>query len=218
MNIKKRIIDVHIVESNKPSETDAEANALASVLTISSITAHRYYPQSRAELAETFQRIAAHPRCLSHHRHFLPFLHFALHASRAGVFLRGSELVTWAELLTLLAPLRERLEGNLLISMSACFGFYGYRLACSLERFTYHFLVGTRKSLDWRDAVLAYHVFYHSLFFRQARLPTAVVAMNSSLLSRGYAFDYTFGSEVQRNYRERFSTDETIVAVRGKQK
>ncbi len=24
--------------------------------------------------------------------------------------------------------------------------------------------------------------------------------MNSSLLSRGYAFDYTFGSEVQRNH------------------
>jgi hypothetical protein len=127
MNIKKRTIDVHIVESNKPSETDAEANALASVLTISGITAHRYYPKTRAELADTFQRIAAHPRCLGHHRHFLPFLHFALHASRSGVFLRGSEPVTWTDLLTLLSPLRERLEGNLLISMSAWFGFYGYQ-------------------------------------------------------------------------------------------
>jgi len=216
MNIKKRIIDVHIVESNKTAEPDAEASALVSVLKISGISAHQYHPQSREELADTFQCIANHPRCIPHHRHFLPFLHFALHASRNGVFVRGSELVTWHNLLAMLAPLRERLEGNLLISMSACHGFYGYRLACSFERYTYHFLVGTRKSLDWRDAVLAFHVFYHSLFFRQARLQSAVTAMNSSLLSRTYAFDYTFGSEVQRNYLKTFSIDE-IVAVRTEQ-
>lgn len=108
MNIKKRTVDVRIIESNKPSETDAEAQALASVLTISGITAHRYYPQTQADLTDTVQRIAAHPRCIPYHRHFLPFLHFALHASRAGVFLGGTNLIKWCELLTLLSPLRER--------------------------------------------------------------------------------------------------------------
>jgi hypothetical protein len=41
--------------------------------------------------------------------------------------------------------------------------------------------------------------------------------MNSSLLSRTYGFDYTFGREVQRKYRKRLTTDEAIVAVRAKQ-
>jgi hypothetical protein len=162
--------------------------------------------------------ISRHPRCIPHHRHFLPFIHFALHANRAGILVGGTSLIEWRDLLTILSPLRERLEGNLLISMSACHGFYGYRLACSFERFTYHFLVGTRVELDWRDTVLAYHVFYHSLFFRKVTLPRAVAAMNSSLLSRGYSFDYTFGSEVQQRYKRFFTQDESIVAARNKAK
>src|ERR1700730_3222493 len=216
MNIKKRTFDVHIIESNKPSETEAEGKALAAVLTISDIAAHQYVVRTRDELRNTFLSIAKHPHCIPHHRHFLPFFHFALHASRSGIYLRGEELVPWSDLLTLLSPLRDRLQGNLLICMSACQGFYGYRLACSFERFTYHFLVGTRKKLEWRDAVLAYHVFYHSLFFRRARLPEAVAAMNIDLLSRRYSFDYTYGSEVQRRYKQSLTFDETIVATRGK--
>jgi hypothetical protein len=148
MNIKKRIIDVHTIESNKPSESDAEALALASVLNISGISAHRYYPKTPADLMSEVERVSKHPRCIPHHRHFLPFIHFALHASRSGILVGGTSLVEWRDLLVILGPLRERLEGNLLISMSACHGFYGYRLACSFERFTYHFLVGTRIELD----------------------------------------------------------------------
>jgi len=101
--------------------------------------------------------------------------------------------------------------------MSACAGFYGYQLACSRERFTYHFLVGTRQAaLDWRDSVLAFHIFYHSLFVRKANPPEAVAAMNVPLLSKRYSFDYTFGSEVQRRYSVYRSVDERKVAIRGR--
>jgi hypothetical protein len=183
MNVKKRTLDVHIIESNRPEEPNAEGNALASVLKISDVNAHQYIVHTRDDLCNAVAEITRHPRCIPHHRRFLPFLHFAMHASQDGVYLNGCELIEWAELLKILSPLRERLEGNLLIAMSACEGFYAFRLACSSERYTYHFLVGTRKEVDWRDVVLAFHVFYHSLFFESIDLAQAVRAMNIDALS-----------------------------------
>jgi hypothetical protein len=215
MNTAKRIFDVHILESNRSGKT-AEGEALGRVLDISGIRTHHYAVHTVDELASAFGKIAKHPRCLDHHRHFLPFLHFALHASEAGVFIKG-KLIRWDLLRELLSPLRDRLQGNLMIAMSACAGFYAYQLACSRERFTYNFLVGTRQSpLDWRDSILAFHIFYHSLFVRKAKPPEAVAAMNVPLLSRRYSFGYTFGSEVQRLYRLRRSVDEQVVAIRGR--
>jgi hypothetical protein len=214
-NTRKRIFDVHIIESNR-SGRSAEGEALGDVLRISGICTHHYPITTVDELRTAFETIARHPRCLSHHRHFLPFLHFALHATEEGIFVAGRKLVQWRSLLELLAPLRERLEGNLFICMSACAGFYAYQLACSQERFTYHFLVGTRSGLDWRDSVLAFHIFYHSLFVRRTSLPDAVTAMNIPLLSRRYSFDYTFGSEVKRLYHQHRAVDERLVAIRGR--
>jgi hypothetical protein len=215
MNTAKRIFDVHILESNRSGKT-AEGEALGRVLDISGIRTHHYPVHTVDELGLAVGKIGKHPRCLDHHRHFLPFLHFALHASDAGIFIRG-KLVRWDLLRELLKPLRERLEGNLMIGMSACAGFYAYKLACTDERFTYHFLVGTRQTrLDWTDSVLAFHIFYHSLFVRKIDPPEAVAAMNVPLLSKRYSFDYTFGSEVQRRYSGCKSVDERLVAIRGR--
>jgi len=214
-NTKKRIFDVHVIESNRSGNT-AEGEALIDTLGISGIHVHHYAVIDVDDLILAFEAIRRHPRCLSHHRHFLPFLHFAVHATTNGILLSGTRLLRWGAVLELLAPLRERLEGNLLICMSACSGFYGYKLACSDERFTYHFLVGTRGALDWRDSVLAFHIFYHSLFVRRTRLQDAVTAMNVPLLSRRYSFDYTIGPEVQKKYRQYRTDDEDLVAVRGR--
>lgn len=215
MNTAKRVFDVHIIESNRSGKT-AEGEALGRVLEISGIQTHHYPVQTTAELASAVTSIARHPRCISHHRHFLPFFHFALHATEDGVMIK-QKLVRWSALLDILAPLRERLEGNLMIAMSACSGFFGYQLACSRERFTYHFLVGTRRTpLDWRDSVLAFHIFYHSLFVRKAKPAEAVAAMNVPLLSKRYSFDYTLGSEVQRRYSVYRTVDPRKVAIRGR--
>jgi hypothetical protein len=215
-NTKKRIFDVHIIESNRSGET-LEGEALLNTLKISGICGHHYSVDNVSQLAETIDLILNHTRCIPHHRHFLPFVHFAVHAIRAGIHLGGTEFLRWRSLLEVLAPLRDRLEGNLLICMSACSGFYGYQLACSNERFTYHFLVGTRGPLDWRDSILAFHIFYHSLFVRGTRLPDAVRAMNIPVLSRRYSFDYTIGPEVQKRFRKYRTSDEDLVAVRGRQ-
>jgi hypothetical protein len=215
MNTAKRVFDVHIIESNRSGRT-AEGEALGRVLEISGIQTHHYPVNTTDELVSAIRKIAKHPRCIPPHRHFLPFLHFALHAKENGVMVKN-KLVRWSTLLEFMTPLRERLEGNLMIAMSACAGFYGYQLACSRERFTYHFLVGTRRTpLDWRDSVLAFHIFYHSLFVRRMRPQDAVVAMNVPLLTERYCFDYTFGSEVQRRYRLYRSVDERKVAIRGR--
>src|SRR5947207_15561043 len=149
MNTAKRIFDVHILESNRSGKT-AEGEALGRVLAISGIRTHHYPVQTVDELSSAVRRITKHPRCLDHHRHFLPFLHFALHASDAGIFIKG-KLIRWDLLRELLYPLRDRLEGNLMIGMSACAGFYAYQLACTGERFTKNSLSGTRKGLlVWR--------------------------------------------------------------------
>jgi hypothetical protein len=216
MNTAKRIFDVHILESNRSGKT-AEGDALVRVLAISGIQTHHYPVHTVDEFASAVGKVVKHPRCIDHHRHFLPFIHFALHASDAGVFIKG-KLVRWDLLRELLAPLRDRLEGNLMIAMSACAGFYAYQLACTPERFTYNFLVGTRQSaLDWRDSVLAFHIFYHSLFTRKTKPPQAVRAMNVPLLSQRYSFDYTFGKEVQRRYSVCKSVAERLVAIQCEQ-
>jgi hypothetical protein len=138
MNTAKRIFDVHILESNRSRKT-AEGEALSHVLEISGIRTHLYNVHTVDELASAFGTIAKHSRCLNHHRHFLPFLHFAMHGSDAGVFVNG-RLIRWNLLRELLFPLRDRLEGNLMIAMSACAGFYAYQLACTSERYTYQLL------------------------------------------------------------------------------
>jgi hypothetical protein len=102
MNTAKRIFDVHILESNRSGKT-AEGEALGRVLDISGIRTHHYPVHTVDELASAFGKIAKHPRCLDHHRHFLPFLHFALHASDAGVFVKR-KLIRWGSLRELLGP------------------------------------------------------------------------------------------------------------------
>ena len=40
--------------------------------------------------------------------------------------------------------------------------------------------------------------------------------MNVPLLSRRYSFDYTIGPEVQKKYRKYRTSDEDLVAIRGR--
>lgn len=217
MNTKKRTFDnVHIIESNRRTGASAEGQALSRILPMSGIRTHLYVVASEPELRDAVSRIANDKSCKSSRRKTLPFLHFALHASSGGISIGPKTSISWPCLLEILTPLRTQLKGNLLIAMSACEGFFAYQLACSYERYLYHFLVGTRDTLDWPDAVLAFHIFYYSFFVRKASLPEAVAAMNVPLLSRRYAFDYTWGSEVQRIYSRTHDVHHAVVAIRGR--
>jgi hypothetical protein len=70
-NTKKRTFEVHVIESNRSGKT-AEGQALVDVLNISGIRVHHYPVSSIDTLAQAFDAIRRHPRCLSHHRRFLP--------------------------------------------------------------------------------------------------------------------------------------------------
>ena len=85
MNTAKRILDVHILESNRSGKT-AEGEALSRVLAISGIQAHHYGVHTVDELASAVSMIVKHPRCLNHHRHFF--------GRRFGISFRGETAST----------------------------------------------------------------------------------------------------------------------------
>jgi|SRR5437667_4576700 len=64
MNTRRRIRDVHIIESNRPTEPIAEGMALTSILKISDIEAHPYVVGTRTDLEAAVAAIAAPARCI----------------------------------------------------------------------------------------------------------------------------------------------------------
>jgi len=225
MNFKKRTFHVHLIESNAPGEPFAEGEAFAAIFKILKIEAHRHRVEDENDLIQAFEKIKEDPDTpAGNHRYVLPWFHFALHADADGILLSRKKRILWKRLFELLGPLREKLEGNLMICMSACYGFYGYKMAQTEERYTYYTLIGPRKDILWQDSVLAYHVFYNKLLGRKSekhvksanksptrmvhlrratRIKEAVDAMNRLGLSEAYRFGHTNGYQVRREFLEK---------------
>jgi hypothetical protein len=200
MNVKKRKFHVHLIESNAYSTSDAEAKAFQAILKISGIPSSTYSVRNLTEFRKAIEEVENHKWTIANsHRKYLPWLHFALHGCQDGILLSKKVKISWDELREILAPLSKKLEGNLMLCMSACHGFFGYKMSETMSNLPYHFLLGTRKKLDWEDAVLAFHVFYRKLFCTRS-IRDAVEAMNALKLGKRYSFDYKWGAEIQQAY------------------
>lgn len=99
-----------------------------------------------------------------------PILHISAHGNNEGIELTSGESVDWPLLRDLLMPINKVLNGNLLICMSSCGGFYASCMALSEkelmpspENVPFFGLVGNREKPTWSETAIAFLTFYHLL-------------------------------------------------------
>ena len=120
-----------------------------------------------------------------------PILHISAHGNDEGLQLTSGEVVTWPRLRDLLMPINHALNGNLLICMSSCQGFYASCMALSevkmpLARDIPFFgLVGHQGKPSWSDTAIAFASFYH-LLTKGYYIDTAVRAMKIASGNDGF--------------------------------
>lgn len=107
----------------------------------------------------------------------LPILHLSMHGHPEGVSLTDGFFLTWDQLGKMLLHVA---QGQLLVSMSSCFGFSGCRMAMSeYGNIPFMGLVGHDAKVNLDDSAVAYAAFYHRLF-KGDTVPVAVEAMQKA--------------------------------------
>ena len=106
--------------------------------------------------------------------------------------------MAWRKLSEILLPLQEKTDYNVPLSISACEGFFGWKLAWGIDkkykkRRPYYSLVGPTKKEDISPLCDAFARFYRNLLVGHKRLKSALEQSN-----RGHAVKlaYTYGSEI----------------------
>lgn len=194
---------VHIIES--PSADDlldgrTEGRALSEVLDLAKIP----YCYNLVTNLETLS-IALDTRLLEAADHFglAPILHLSMHGNKKGVGLTDGRRLLWSDLRTLLAPLTNVMEGELLICMSSCFGSAGCRMARHEgAEPPFGALVGNKESVSWEDAAVAYVTFYHLLF---KDIPVDQCVERMKWASDDHNFDVKWGHEEKANWTQRMA-------------
>lgn len=205
---------VHIIESPAPEdlvEDRCEGRMLGEALSIARIQ-HVY---SLAVNRNTFVYSIAN-RLLDAVERFqsLPILHMSAHGNLEGIALTSGEQITWTQLASLIRPLANALEGNLIVCLSACSGAAGCRMA--MERssgHTFGVLVSNTAEVSWADAAVAYVTFYHRLF-RHSTVAEATDAMRSA--SGDQNFVWLLGSMVKDEWN-RWASERRGLVVRALQ-
>ncbi|MBD2361224.1 hypothetical protein H6G36_08535 [Anabaena minutissima FACHB-250] len=123
-------------------------------------------------------------------------LHLSMHGNKDGVELTNKYFLKWDELYELILPLKIYMNGNLIICMSSCEGFYGALMDMNLDgEQPLGALVGNTHKVYYHDAAIAYITFYH-LFFKGKHISECVEAMK--IASGDDNFDYRLGVDLKR--------------------
>jgi hypothetical protein len=121
----------------------------------------------------------------------VPIFHLSMHGNESCIALTNGECITWNELYTILSPINQNMNGNLLLCMSSCSGIYSFNMNYS-QNIDLPILafVGSDISIPWSDAAIAYATFYH-LLFKGTSLQQCVEAMR--IASGNNNFHYILG-------------------------
>jgi len=95
----------------------------------------------------------------------LPVIHISAHGANTGIQLSSGDVLSWADLRPMLAPINESLGGYLLLYMSACEGYSACQMAMQVDDgpHPYFSMVGNFGKPTWSDTAVAYSAFYHLL-------------------------------------------------------
>ncbi|MEH2197993.1 hypothetical protein [Nostoc sp.] len=188
---------VHIIES--PSDCDlldgiTLGRSLSEAFNIADIP-YRYNLASNKEMFIE----ALHNRLIMalkdlNQKYFI--LHLSMHGNKDGIELTNKYFLKWNELYELILPLKNYMNGSLIICMSSCEGFYGALMDMNLDgEAPLGALVGNTQEVYYHDAAIAYITFYH-LFFKGKHISECVEAMK--IASGDDNFDYRAGVDLKR--------------------
>jgi hypothetical protein len=157
---------VYIIESPSPVDMyhgRSEGHLLADALSLDgiksvvhvAISLDAFVAALRIGLPEAMQQFPG--------QHFI--LHLSSHGGSEGLQLSSQATVPWRDLRTLLIPINQVLKGGLLLSISACEGYQGCRMAMQQDNapHPYHAMVANYGAPTWSDTAVAYLSFYHLL-------------------------------------------------------
>jgi hypothetical protein len=186
---------VYIIES--PSNLDllderTEGRLLSEAFKIAGIQ-HKYNLASNKEMF--IEALCSRLPMICNQLQELPILHLTMHGNKNGIQLTSGDFLTWNELYQLILPLKRYMNGNLLICMSSCEGFYAISMEMNIDGEPPLFaLVGSPQTVGYHDSAIAYTTFYH-LFFKGKNIEECVQAMR--IASGDSNFDFQFGVTVK---------------------
>jgi hypothetical protein len=132
-------------------------------------------------------------------RKALPFLHIAAHGLRDGLSLGDAEPMPWRLLSKCLLPLQQHIDYTLPMSLSACHGYYGYRLASQemteyAKKRPYSVLIGPQYRIATKELFSAFAALYSHLLHSHSSLRAAIQAANREISNSRAHLNYSFGA------------------------
>ena len=206
---------IHIIES--PSSDDfldnrQEGRILLDALSLGAVEVHYYAVIDRAALKKSFERIKGRHSPMAPVRCF-PIVHISAHGNSDGIRLTGErEMLKWKELGDLLADLNGSVNGVLLVCMSTCLGFNGFRMAYRTSPVPFYALVGPTISPTWPEALVAYQTFYHLVACKKFDLSPSVEAMNTAAGRAARSFLIVCGEDKQKEFQQLIAGISKILA------
>lgn len=171
---------VHIIES--PSDQDflngrTEGRLLTEGLSIANIPFSYSIAVNKNALAEALTIRLSNATKM--HRLY-PILHLSTHGNKDGLALTNGDFCQWSELDRNLSAINTAMGGNLAVSVSACSGFAGCKMAMkSAGPNPFYWIVGPTKEISLPDIAVAFLTLYH-LLSKGIHLTDAVTAMKTA--------------------------------------
>ena len=156
-------ITVHIIESVALSDLSArrtEGGMLAQSLALAGMSST--YQQTVDQNA--FKQAIADISCVAQSaEQSLTAIHFSCHGGPTHIVLTSGEEIYWPELRPLLVPVNRAASGNLIVSMSTCYGLFGAGMALHPHETPFRSLIGPLDIVTFADSAVAFTVFYHQV-------------------------------------------------------
>ncbi len=200
-------IDLHIVDALEEKwawRGLSESAALRYRLRKTRIKIVSHYCWDVPSLQAVIQDIISHRSCYAYPRRCVPYLHIASHGSVDGLALGDSKPLPWTVLSKCLLPLQRRIDFTLPISLSSCWGFYGYKLSSeSMKEYekkqAFHSLVGPRGKLCTAELFDSFAEFYRCLLHRFTSPPEAIARANRSIKDKASYLEFVPGERYTSN-------------------
>jgi hypothetical protein len=131
--------------------------------------------------------------------HIPTIIHLSSHGNSSGITLTDDSFINWTELKGLLAPINKGLKGALLLCISSCEGFQGFKMAwCLPGELPFFGMVGPTAKLSWQESSIGFLSFYHNVFHKGVNIPEAVRIMG--VASGNPCFKEVLASTVQQGW------------------
>ena len=194
-------MDLHVIDAIDQHAFDlgaSDAAMLCEKLRDTPINIVPHVARNTQELRGVISAIIAYRSSYCDPRKAIPYVHISCHGSQDELLIGTVDHMPWRSLSDILLPLQEKTDYNVPLSISACEGFYGWKLAWGIDkkyrkRRPYYSLVGPTNKEAIGPLCDAFAQFYRRLLMNYQKLKSALEQANRS---GGVKLSYTYGSEI----------------------